>query len=137
MRSRARLDPLQFSSKRQTAVHWSGRLGPRTPPRRLTYLPAWHFLDLPWHVGDPAGAVVGAGTRAPLGGGDEAEDTCCKPSEFNDDSAGTSVPAVVRGIATRLEGGSGECPVCAAVLAGSGSLVSPGVSGTVVVLGAN
>ena len=136
MRSRARLDLLQFSSKRQSAVHRSGRLRSRTPPRRLTYLPAWHFLDLPWHLGDPAGAV-GAGTRAPLGGGDEAEDTCCEPSEFNDGSAETSVPAVVRGIATRLEGGTGECPVCAAVLDGSASLVSPGVSGSVVVLGAD
>jgi hypothetical protein len=137
MRSRARLDPLHFLSERQSAVHRSDRLGSRTPPRRLTYLPAWHFLELPWHVGDPAGAVVGAGTRAPLGGGDEAEDSCCEPFEFNDGSAETSVPAVVRGIATRLEGGSGECPVCAAMLGRSAPLVSPGVSGTVVVLGAD
>jgi hypothetical protein len=29
-----------------------GRSVPRTPGR-LTYLPAWHFLELPWHFGDP------------------------------------------------------------------------------------
>jgi hypothetical protein len=56
---------------------------------RLTYLLASHFLDLPWHVGDP----VGAGTGAPLGGGDE--------TEFNDGSAGTCVAAVLRGVPKR------------------------------------
>ena len=68
--------------------------------RRSTfiYLCAWHFLELPWQLGDPAGAVVGARAGAPLGGGDEAEDNCCEPFEFNDGSAGTCVPAVLCGI---------------------------------------
>jgi hypothetical protein len=102
----------------------------------VTYLPAWHFLEFPWHVGDPVEPVVGAGEGAPLGGGDEAEDSCCEPFEFNDGSAGTCVSAVVRGIATGPEDGIGERPVRAAVLGESVPVVSPGESGTVVMLGA-
>ena len=97
----------------------------------LTYLAAWHFLELPWHFGGPAGAVVWAWTGAPLGGGDEAEDSCCEPFEFNDGRAGTWVFAVLCGKATLLGDGSGERPVCAAVPGGTASVVSPGESGTV------
>jgi len=51
--------------------------------------------------------VVGvAGANASLGGGDEAEDSCSKPLEFDGDRAGRCALA-----ATRLEDGKGERPV--------------------------
>jgi hypothetical protein len=65
----------------------------------------------------PAGFVSGAdvvgvaGAGASLGGGDEAEDSCSEALEFDGGRAGTCAPAVVRGIATRLEDGRGERPV--------------------------
>jgi hypothetical protein len=104
-------------------------------PRRLTYPTAWHFLELRWHVGDRAGAVAGAGTGAPLGGVDEAEDSCCELFEFNDDTAGTCVPARLCGLATRLEGGRGERPVSAAVPGGAGPVVLGEDEGLVVLDG--
>ena len=56
--------------------------------------------------------VVGvAGARASLGGGDEGEDSCSEPLEFDGGRAGTCAPGVVRGFATRLEDGRGERPV--------------------------
>jgi hypothetical protein len=48
-----------------------------------------------------AGAVEEAGAGASLGGGDEVEDGCSEPLEFDDGAAGTCAPAVVRGFATR------------------------------------
>jgi hypothetical protein len=98
-------------------------------PRRLTYLTAWHFVELRWHVGDPAGAVVGAGTGAP-GGVDEAEDSCCELFEFNDGTAGTCVPARLCGLATRLEEGRGERPACAAVLGETAPVVALATGGS-------
>lgn len=109
--------------------------GSCTTPRRLPYLLEWHFLELPRQFGDPAVADVGFVTGAPLGGGDEADDSCCEPLEF-DGSAETCVPGVACGIAARLEDCIGEPRVCAAALGESAPVVSPGESGTVVVLGA-
>jgi len=104
-------------------------------PRRFTYLTAWHLLELRWHVGDPAGAVVGAGTGAPLGGVDEAEDSCCELFEFNDGAAGTCVPARLCGLATRLEDGRGERPACAAVLGETAPVVALGAGRSGVLAG--
>jgi hypothetical protein len=104
-------------------------------PRRFTYLTAWHLLELRWHVCDPAGAVVGAGTGAPLGGVDEAEDSCCELFEFNDGSAGTCVPARLCGLATRLEDGRGERPACAAVLGETAPVVALGAGRSGVLAG--
>ena len=64
----------------------------------------------------PAGFVSGAdvvgvaGAGASLGGGDEAEDSCSEPLEFDGGRAGTCAPGVVRGFATRLEDGRDERP---------------------------
>jgi hypothetical protein len=81
------------------------------------------------------GAVGGAGVGAPLGRGDEAEDSCSEPLEFDDGGAGTCALAVVSGIATGLEGGRGERPVSGAVPGGGGSVVVVGEDGGVVVGG--
>ena len=55
--------------------------------------------------------VVGvAGAGASLGGGDEAEDSCSEPLEFDGGRAGTCARRG-RGVATRLEDGRGERPV--------------------------
>jgi hypothetical protein len=47
-----------------------------------------------------AGAVGAPGAGAPLGVGDDAEDSCSEPPEFDDGRAGTCSLAVVSGIAT-------------------------------------
>jgi hypothetical protein len=75
---------------------------------------------------------VGAG--APLGGGDEADDSCSEPLEFDHDRPGTCALAVVRGIATGLEGHRSESPVSAAVPDGGSPVVVLGEDGGVVVL---
>ena len=80
--------------------------------------------------------VVGvAGAGASLGGGDEAEDSCSESLEFDGGRAGTCAPAVVCGVATRLEDGRGECPVEAAVLGETGAVASLGEGGSVAALG--
>ena len=59
-----------------------------------------------------------------LGGGDEVEDSCSEPLEFDGGRVGTCARAVVRGVATRLEDGKGERPLGAAVLGETGAVVS-------------
>ena len=58
-----------------------------------------------------AGGADGAGAGASLGGGDEVEDSCAEPLEFDGGRVGTCAPAVVGGVATRLKDGRGERPV--------------------------
>jgi hypothetical protein len=82
-----------------------------------------------------AGGVEGAGAGASLGGGDEVEDSCSEPLEFDGGRVGTCAPAAVRGVATRLEDGRGEGPVRAAVLGETGAVVSLGEGGSVASLG--
>jgi hypothetical protein len=94
----------------------------------LATRPFGDFLGL-WQVGDAAGAVVRAGAGAPLGESDEAEDSGCEPFEFNDGGTGTCAPA------TRVEGGSREGPVCAAVSGDAGAAVVSADGGAVVLLG--
>ena len=67
-------------------------------------------------------------------GGDEAEDSCSEPLEFDDGRAGTCALAVVPGIATGLGGGRGESSVSAAVPGGGSPVVVLGEDGGVVVL---
>jgi hypothetical protein len=63
-------------------------------------------------VGVAGADVVGvAGAGASLRGGDDAEDNCSGLLEFDGGRARTCAPAVVRGVATRLEDGRGERPV--------------------------
>jgi hypothetical protein len=77
---------------------------------------------------------MGTGAGGSLGGGDDAEDSCAKPLEFDDGRAGTCGLVVVSRVSTGLDGRAGERPVGAAARDG-GSVISLGGGGSVVVVG--
>jgi hypothetical protein len=78
---------------------------------------------------------MGTGAGGSLGGGDDAEDSCAKPLEFDDGRAGTCWLVVVSRVSTGLDGRARERPVGAAAARDGGSVVSLGGGGSVVSLG--
>jgi hypothetical protein len=75
------------------------------------------------------------GAGGSLGGGDEAEDSCPEPLEFDDGRAGTCALAVVSRVVTGLDGRAREPPVCAAAPREGCAVVALGGGGSVIVLG--